>query len=98
MSQDNAKQLGVDLDSLHKQWLKYPITQEITKILFEFKEHHVKNLISKIGDTNTTDAAFRGVAVNVRNTEAIIALVLNTEAFIKAIEKSDKNPNHQVNQ
>lgn len=93
----NQPEPKLDIQSLHQQWLTHPITHAALELLVKLKDAHVTNLSSKINDLDVTDAAFRGIAVNIRNTDAILSMLSDSEIFArKYLELNPPNTQTQT--
>lgn len=65
----------------HNQWSEHPTTQTMLSAVRKHKESFVGLIGSNVNNASMTDAAFRSLAVNIRNTDAILVLLTDAKQF-----------------
>lgn len=71
----------------HAEWLKNPITVFLSQNFNKLRELHLRKLNGMVGDKEIEAAFFRAQAMNVKNTDAMIRLCFNSEAFVSMLVK-----------
>lgn len=71
----------------HAEWLKNPITVFLSQNFNKLREMHLRKLNGMVGDAEIEAEFFRAQAMNVKNTDAMVKLAFNSEAFVKMLVK-----------
>lgn len=87
MSQDNDKRTDLqkrvdEVKELHQQWIKHPMTQMCLGLIGKFREIHVNTVSANVTNIAVSDSNFRGMAINIKNTDAIVKLITDSELFV----------------
>lgn len=69
------------LEAQHAEWIKHPVTQKALERIREHKNSFVKIISNDVMNPNVSDVNFRHTAVNIRNCDAILSLLTNTDVF-----------------
>jgi len=69
------------------EWKQHPVTVQFVKNLIAHRKSYIDRASNESMNSSTDDASIRRYAINMKNTEAIIAMIANYEAFTKYMEK-----------
>lgn len=88
LTKEQIKEQAIEnYKQLHQQWVADPTTQMFHKVVNKFLQLHVANVSLNVSNPSLTDAAFRQIAVNIQNTNAILELMTNPDKFIEYLLK-----------
>lgn len=74
--------LNKHASQLHNEWLQNPVTQQALSRIREHKDKFVKILSQDAQNPDISDVVYRHSGVNIRNTDAILSLLTNTDLFL----------------
>lgn len=78
-----------EVKKVHEQWMKHPMTGMILNMLDTFKGRLVFHAATGANDESLSDAQVRQRLSSVRNTEALIELMKNSDKLLTELEKQE---------
>ena len=105
LAQEHLENMAQVLRQQHAQWLEHPCTTTILNAIRQHKNSFVELMSNNASNTAVNDTAFRSFAINLRNTDAILAVMTNSDVLCNIIypqlnpaKQDQATPSTQVKQ
>lgn len=85
LAQEHLENMAAVLKQQHAQWLEHPCTQTILGAIRQHKNGFIELMSNNASNTAVNDTAFRSFAINLRNTDAILAVMTNADVLCNVI-------------
>jgi hypothetical protein len=82
------KPINIDLVyDAYEIWLHHPTTNQLIQNLQKLRKSFIDNIISNATNANAADSVIRFQTISLKNTEAILNMIQNYDAFKAQLTK-----------
>ena len=75
-----------ELEVLHRQWLTYPVTQQLGRVLDKHSERIIESICAEASNTDEdSDKKLKVFAVQLQKTRTLKRVIYDTDTFISQI-------------